>query len=135
MTSPTNPNIFIIKKTKRKPLKQRQNIITDNRAYKVAWSAQVFVVFTLQEDQYLIKLVKLHTNTEKDWIYLTSKFNEFSPDKIIRSPRQLKERYYNHLDPELNKSDWTTAEDRILLMNHMTYGNKWKKISNFLPGR
>lgn len=52
-----------------------------------------------------------------------------------RIGKQCRERYFNHLDPDIRKSGWSQEEDHILLQKHLELGNKWAQISKFLPGR
>jgi hypothetical protein len=47
----------------------------------------------------------------------------------------LIKRYLNHLDPNINKSDWTVQEDLIIYEMHNKVGNHWAKIAKKLPGR
>jgi hypothetical protein len=52
-----------------------------------------------------------------------------------RSGKQCRERWHNHLDPNINKDYWTDQEENILFMKHMECGNKWSEIAKYLPGR
>ncbi len=52
-----------------------------------------------------------------------------------RTGKQVRERWYNHLDPAVNKGPWTEAEMRTLHRVHATFGNQWSKIAESLPGR
>lgn len=52
-----------------------------------------------------------------------------------RIGKQCRERWYNHLNPTINKSDWTDHEHWILFLSHTLYGNSWRRISKVLPGR
>jgi hypothetical protein len=48
---------------------------------------------------------------------------------------QCRERWLNHLDPELKHGAWTDDEDRILILKQAELGNKWSKIASFIVGR
>ena len=52
-----------------------------------------------------------------------------------RTFKQCRERWHNHLDPDVNKSNWKPAESQIVLDMQRMYGNKWARIATFLPGR
>lgn len=55
--------------------------------------------------------------------------------RIHRTGKQCRERYHNHLRPEIRKGDWTYEEDKILIEMKSKYGNHWAQIAAFLPGR
>ena len=52
-----------------------------------------------------------------------------------RTKKQCKERYYNHLDPNIVRKPWTEEEDQLMLFYRSRFGNKWSKIKKYLPGR
>jgi len=52
-----------------------------------------------------------------------------------RQGKQCRERFVNHLDPELKKGEWTDDEEAILIAMHEHHGNRWALISKQLPGR
>lgn len=56
----------------------------------------------------------------------------FLPGRI---GKQCRERWYNNVDPNLNKDKWTIAEDLQLMELHKSFGNKWVQIQKFMPGR
>ncbi|KAG7097186.1 hypothetical protein E1B28_004558 [Marasmius oreades] len=51
------------------------------------------------------------------------------------TPSQCYGRYTRYLDPQINRSEWTTAEDEKLRAAVVTFGPSWKEISAFIPGR
>ena len=52
-----------------------------------------------------------------------------------RLGKQVRERWYNHLDPLLNKGPWTPREDARLVELQARFGNKWVKIAEHMKGR
>ena len=52
-----------------------------------------------------------------------------------RNSKQCRDRWHNHLDPNVNKSPWSKEEDRELIWLHDLYGNKWAEITKHLRGR
>ena len=82
--------------------------------------------WTQEEDRSLIESVKKHGMT--NWSLVATEVNG-------RTGKQCRERWTNQLCPALNKSDWTTQEDQILIKQQQLHGNTWSKIARYLPGR
>jgi hypothetical protein len=82
--------------------------------------------WTNDEDEMIRKFVT--ERGDKDWAGLA---------RILpgRTGKQCRERYRNHLDANVNHSDWSTDEDDKLIQLHGIYGNAWTKIATLFPGR
>ena len=52
-----------------------------------------------------------------------------------RMGRQCRERWFNHLAPEVKKGDWSHEEDQLIVNAVREYGTKWSLIQKSLPGR
>lgn len=75
--------------------------------------------FTLEEDLLIMKLVK--ESRVPDWRMIASKLDG-------RSRRACRERYLNHLDPDIKTKDWTEEDDAVLLRAVRSYGRNWLAI-------
>jgi hypothetical protein len=82
--------------------------------------------WTHEEDDLVQKMVSIHGPNH--WSQIASKISG-------RSGKQCRERWLNHLRPDLRKADWTQAEVDILLQQHARLGNQWVEIARHLPGR
>lgn len=47
---------------------------------------------------------------------------------------QCRERWHNHLNPDIKKTDWTPEEDEQLVRLHRQYGNQWAQLAQAIPG-
>ena len=52
-----------------------------------------------------------------------------------RNRKQCRERWYNQINPDIRKGDWTAEEDALLESLHVVYGNKWSEIAKRVEGR
>ncbi|CAL9136524.1 unnamed protein product [Musa textilis] len=52
-----------------------------------------------------------------------------------RSGKSCRLRWFNQLDPRINKKPFTKDEDELLLAAHQVYGNRWAIIARLFPGR
>ncbi|GMJ03377.1 PLANT GROWTH ACTIVATOR 37, myb domain protein 118 [Hibiscus trionum] len=82
--------------------------------------------WTPQEDRLLVYLVSR---------YGTKRWTEISKFLQGREGKQCRERWHNHLRPDIKKDSWSEEEEMILIAAHREMGNKWAEIVKRLPGR
>ena len=82
--------------------------------------------WTEEEDNKLIAIID--NQGVGKWTAVGSKFDG-------RSGKQCRERWHNHLAPDVNKDAWTDDEDRTVLIWQKRFGNVWSMIAQKIPGR
>ncbi|GAB2295753.1 Transcription factor myb3r-5 [Dionaea muscipula] len=97
-----------------------------HRWQKVLNPALVKGPWTQEEDDKIVELVAKFGPTK--WSLIAKSL----PGRI---GKQCRERWHNHLNPEIRKEAWTLDEELALMTAHLLYGNKWAEIAKVLPGR
>ena len=90
----------------------------DSQNDKIPWTAA--------EDEMLADLVKTHGI--KNWTLVSENLNN-------RTGKHCRERWFNHLNPDIKKGDWTPDDDFIIVAMQKELGNQWAKMTKCLPGR
>jgi hypothetical protein len=83
--------------------------------------------WTRDEDDTIVRHVEAHGT--HDWDTVSRRLTG-------RTGRQCRERWKNHLDPNVAQTPaWTLPEDTRLFELHGRLGNAWTRIAEFFPGR
>ncbi|CAK75006.1 unnamed protein product (macronuclear) [Paramecium tetraurelia] len=82
-------------------------------------------IWTKKEDQLLMHFVQIYQN---NWV-------EIARNIPNRTSKQVRERFVNKLNPEINQEPFTDAEDKLIIEGFKNFGSKWCKISKMLQGR
>lgn len=100
------------------------------RRYQVGFKGtHVKAPWSKEEDEKLVELVNQYG--PKKWTFIALNL----PGRRRRA-KQVRERWVNHLDPNVNKKDpWTEEEDRLILETYQSKGTKWSDMAKQLPGR
>ncbi|KAI3452852.1 hypothetical protein Pfo_009515 [Paulownia fortunei] len=78
------------------------------------------------EDSKLKELVALYG--PQNWNLIAEKLEG-------RSGKSCRLRWFNQLDPRINRRAFTEEEEERLMAAHRLYGNKWAMIARLFPGR
>nr|GEU29050.1 homeodomain-like protein [Tanacetum cinerariifolium] len=78
------------------------------------------------EDAKLKELVALYG--PQNWNLIAEKLEG-------RSGKSCRLRWFNQLDPRINKRAFSEEEEERLMMAHRLYGNKWSLMARLFPGR
>jgi myb proto-oncogene protein len=77
--------------------------------------------WTPDEDALLLELIEQYSLVG-NWATISDHMNH-------RTGKQCRERYHNHLKPEIWKGSWSQEEDDLLNTCQKEMGNAWAKIA------
>lgn len=79
-----------------------------------------------EEEATLQEQVRLHG--QKSWSLISRSLPG-------RTGKQCRERYLNHLRPDIKRQSWTSEEELVLAEGHARLGTRWSSLVHLLPGR
>lgn len=90
-------------------------------------------VWSVEEDSLLRELIQ---ENKTRWSEISYRLNtDMHKGLQVRSGKQCKERWNNHLNPHINRGEWTLEEDVSLLELFQNKGNRWSLIAKEVPSR
>ena len=98
---------------------ENENVLKMHRGMKLKGQ------WTADEDALLTELVDKYGTTR--WSYIARAL-------YGRVGKQCRERWNNHLAPDIKRGAWSVEEEETFIQAHMELGNKWSHIAKRLKG-
>ncbi|CAD8138820.1 unnamed protein product [Paramecium pentaurelia] len=107
-------------------MKQRWITLINPMAKSLNWET---------EEDDIIRSLMIQQEEKHIWTQIALELYNHNNGQYVRTPKQVRERWMNYLNPKLNKSSWTDQEDNQLLQLVVNNGKRWSMISTLLQGR
>ncbi|KAM3146044.1 hypothetical protein pb186bvf_001701 [Paramecium bursaria] len=107
-------------------LKQRWITLINPMSKSVNWDP---------EEDDIIRNLMNEQDEKHIWTQIALELYNHNNGQFVRTPKQVRERWMNYLNPKLRKENWTHEEDMQLLQMVVTHGKRWSHISTLLKGR
>ncbi|CAD8203479.1 unnamed protein product [Paramecium octaurelia] len=87
------------------------------------------------EEDEIIRSLMNEQDEKHIWTHIALELYNQNNGQYIRTPKQVRERWMNYLNPKLKKTNWSQQEDLQLLNMVVKNGKRWSLISSLLDGR
>ncbi|GAV00571.1 hypothetical protein RvY_11398 [Ramazzottius varieornatus] len=93
--------------------------------------------WTDAEDERLIELVHQSLEDKKNYkvAIASTRWSEIAKELPGRVGKQCRERWHNHLRPDINKGRWSFCEEVVIYLCWRVWNSQWARISRLLDGR
>ena len=105
---------------------ENNNLFEDFDEYEAGPRSGYRVPWKVAEDRALVALVE--ALGARKWVLIAGGMPG-------RTGKQCRERWSNHLNPDINHHPFNASEDLAIQSGVLEHGHKWSKIATFLPGR
>jgi myb proto-oncogene protein len=85
------------------------------------------------EDESILTLIEKY-GTVRKWAVISREL-ESTYGIFGRSGKQCRERWFNHLDPDVKKQKISADEERLIATEYRRVGNRWTEIAKLFPGK
>ncbi|CAJ1940290.1 unnamed protein product [Cylindrotheca closterium] len=87
-----------------------------------------------EEDAILLDTVRQESSGKINWPLVAHRVNQESGQEP-RTGKQCRERWQNHLRPNIKKGNWTAQEEDMIRVLFDAYGPKWSSMSKLMKSR
>jgi Myb-like DNA-binding domain len=86
-----------------------------------------------QEDDIVVSIASNVGSSKPNWCKIARFVNDQS--HAGRTGKQCRERYLNHLRPNIKKGGWTKEEETMIRYYHKMFGKKWSAMAQIMKNR